>query len=273
MLWHALLTARDWGAVLPLSADRKPLVPFADASRDALDVAALWSRWPCAGVGLCAWDAGLVVLDVEHIDKGGADGFATMRSLVQVVGPLPRTRTHSTKSGGRHLIYRTPSTGDPLRSAQGVLRHDAISAPGLDIVTGRAVLRWPPTPGYTLTDDRPAVELPAAWALACSEPPPVAVAPLRATSADSARRYALACLDGSAADFAALGAGRNTSLIAISYRLGRLVPHVSPDEIEAALWSAAIVNGAAADHGERSCRGTIRRGIRAGARSPRPSGS
>jgi hypothetical protein len=251
--------------VLPLSAERKPLVPFAEASRNWLDIERLWSRFPSAGVGVGAWE-GLLVVDVEHPDKGGADGFATMRRLVAEVGPLKRTRAHRTKSGGMHYVFAVPVEAG-LRSSQGRL-HGGIEAPGVDIVTGRAVLRWPPTAGYVIVDARQPAPLPAPWLRALTEPPRPAPKPVELTGAKE-ERYALAVLEREAADHAALGAGRNVALTSAAARVGSLVHLLGEDRATAALLAACEANGSLKEHGRKACEQTIRRGLRYGARTPR----
>lgn len=260
------VAAAEWGPVLPLSAERKPLVPFAEASRNWLDIERLWARFPSAGVGVGAWE-GLLVIDVEHPNKGGADGFATMRRLVKEVGPLKRTRAHSTKSGGAHHVFTVPVEAG-LRSSQGRL-HGGISAPGVDIVTGRAVLRWPPTAGYVVTDPRAPVPLPAAWLRALTEPPRPPPQPVSLDASDKAERYAAAVLEREAADHAALGAGRNVALVAAACRVGSVMHLLGEDRCTAVLLGACEANGSLKEHGRRECEQTIRRGLRHGAKTPR----
>lgn len=281
MLKHALWTAADFGDVLPLSRDRKPLVSFDEATSDPEHIAALWERWPDAGVGLCAWSASLVVLDVEHESKNGEDGYATLARLEREVGPLPPTRTHATKSGGEHRVFSLDrELHPPLRSSQGVLRRDGISAPGLDIVTGRAVLRWPPTPGYTIKrkGHRPegtmdggggCERLPDAWVAAINEPPAPPAKPIYVETQADGRAYAMAAMMGEVRELAALGAGRNCALTKSAYVLGQLCPPLGENEIEAFLLECCEHNGSLKEHGRRSCVATIARGVRAGQKNPR----
>lgn len=278
MMREAIWTAADFGDVLPLSADRKPLVPFARASSDPEAIAEMWLAWPDAGVGLCAWAASLVVLDIEHVSKSGADGYETIASLERAVGPLPPTRTHSTKSGGEHRVFALDRDTPSIRSAQGVLRRDGISAPGLDIVAGRAVLRWPPTPGYaikragegfTMDGGGGCAPLPEAWIHALTDPPPPRARPVEVESETDGMMYALAAMRSEASELASLAAGRNCALTKAAYCLGQLSPPLSHEQIESVLMSCCEANGSLKEHGHRACLQTIARGVRAGQRNPR----
>lgn len=277
MMIAAIHAAADFGDVIPLSADRKPLVPFSSATADAEQIEKLWSKWPDAGVGLCAWAAGLLVIDVEHERKAGADGYATVDRLEREIGPLPPTRVHATKSGGEHRVYAL-DRGVILRSAQGVIRRTGASARGVDIVTGRSVLRWPPTPGYTIKRPGEGVSmdgggfcapLPPAWIEALSDPPPEPPKPVYVESESDGRVYALAALAGEVKELAALAAGRNCALTKSAYVLGQLSPPLQPSEIEQMLLGACEINGSLKEHGLRACTATILRGVRAGQSNPR----
>lgn len=280
-LKHALWTAADFGDVLPLSSERKPLVSFDSATSDPEAIERMWRQWPDAGVGLCAWSASLVAIDIEHPSKGNGDGFATIAKLEAKVGPLPPTRTHATKSGGEHRVYAVGrETHPPLRSSQGFLRHGDIAAPGVDIVAGRAVLRWPPTPGYTILHpgqhpDRimdgggECAPLPDAWVRALGEPPPPPPKPVLVETRSDGRVYAVAAMVSETRELAKLAAGRNCALTKSAYCLGQLSPPLSPDEIESFLLEACEFNGSLKEHGQRACVQTIARGIRAGQRNPR----
>ncbi len=263
--------AADIGHVLPMNPRTlKPLLPFDDASSDPDTIAAWFDRWPWCAIGVVAGPAGLAVLDLEHASKGGADGFSTIAALQEAVAPLPETRVHRTKSGGAHLVFALPR-GTSIRSAQGKLRGASKAAPGIDIVAGRAVLRWPPMPGYTLLHDRPVETLPAAWIVALSDPPPPIVAPMprRMQREDGGRGYALKALELEACELAELGAGRNCALARAAFKLGQLCPPLYTSEIEASLVQACEVNGSWREHGQRPCIATIARGLRSGMDCPR----
>lgn len=265
------LAAAKFGAVLPLNADRRPLVTFDQASQEPEAIRSLWARFPEAGVGLGAWSSELLVIDVESPAKkeGGADGFATMRGLVKQLGPLRRTRTHTTKSGGKHYVFRLP-TGLQLRSSQGFIRGAELSAPGVDIVTGRAVLRWPPTPGYGLEGEKQdCVELSGSWVKALTDPPRAPEEPKYFDDSTHIARYVSRALERESADLAGVQAVRNCACFASAFKMGTLAEHLSFERVVTALMQACEANGSAREHGHRACISTITRGFRSGTKEPR----
>lgn len=275
---HALELADAIGPVLPLHPrTRVPLVKYDEASVDEHTIERWFREWPDAGLGLASWSSGVIAIDVEHMRKGGADGFATLRAARGEIGELPFTRTHRTKSGGRHYLYRAPVGA--LRSAVGHFRGlgelapkkgEPHPRPGVDVVAGRAVLRWPPTRGYRLELDEPIVHLPAAWLAALRDPPERTIARPRLVLEESReRRYALRVLELEAVAIAELAAGRNVALTRAAFNCGRLCPPLDHREIEWAMRRACEINGALREHGERRCIATIRRAITSGAKHPR----
>lgn len=265
----ALSVAAELGHVLPLHPrTRVPLVAFDRATGDPETIAAWWARWPDAGYGVRADLARLVALDLEHPRKAGADGRATLRVLEARIGALPATREHATKSGGAHLVFGLPR-GVALRAAQRLIRGLGEGAPGLDVVAGRAVLRWPPTSGYAVAVDAPVAPLPTAWIAALSEPPEPARPDPIVIGEGRERRYALAALEAEACELAQRAELRNCALTRAAFRLGQLCPPLAASEIEGVLLLALEANGALREHGRRACLGTIARGLRAGMKSPR----
>jgi hypothetical protein len=102
MKHHALaLAARDI-AVFPCRVDNKaPLTPhgFKDASTNPDLITSWWSRWPDALIGVPTGSK-FVVLDIDcskHIEAAEWYGKAN----------LPTTRTHVTRSGGRHVLFES----------------------------------------------------------------------------------------------------------------------------------------------------------------------
>ena len=85
------------------------------------------------------------------------------------------------------------------------------------------------------------------------------------------RAYARAAFDGAVreVEFAAPG-GRNNTLNAVAYRLGRMIARgwLSRAEVEVRLLAAATVNGLVAEDGQLSVEATIRSGIEAGLKNP-----
>ncbi|MEM9194317.1 MAG: bifunctional DNA primase/polymerase [Myxococcota bacterium] len=251
------------GVYVPLHP--KKLVPLAAFDEAVSTAGELEQRWPGCAVGVRADRAGLLVVDVDV--KNDAPGPETMRRLQAMLGALPRTRVHRSRSGGWHLLFRAVPG---VRSAQGTLRGRKEPATGVDIVAGRAVIRWAPgTPGYRLASNRPIAELPEAWAHALRDPP---AEPREASipSGDSpARRYALAALEKEYVELAGTTAMRNCALTRAAGCLGQLVPQLTSQEITEALLLACQQNDSYREHGERVCRKTIERGLKWGMANPR----
>lgn len=268
---HAVEIAGRFGPVIPLDSQRRPCVAFAEAARGPAEVAAIFRRCQYAtGIGVLALPMRLLVVDVEHVDKHGEDGYATLSRLEIELGRLPATRSHRTKTGGLHMVYRLPD-GVAVRSAQGELRGAKMAAPGIDIVSGNSVLRWPPTPGYTLatSEYEPIAPLPDAWIGAMVDPPAQELSStVRVTADERGLRYAIVALERCALELSATSSMRNPALSRIAFRLGRLCPPLREEWIESDLLLACKENGSLKDHGVRSCIGTIRRSMRAGQAKP-----
>jgi hypothetical protein len=86
--------------VFPCGANKAPLLPrgFKDATTDFVLIGTWWSRWPNALVGVPT-GIQFVVLDIDcgkHVEAAQWYGKAN----------LPLTRTHITRSGGRHLLFQ-----------------------------------------------------------------------------------------------------------------------------------------------------------------------
>ena len=245
---------------VPLHPER--LVPLAAFDEAVRSIEELRERWPGCATGVRADRARMLVIDIDT--KRGAPGVATIRGLQARIGELPPTRTHRTKSGGWHLLYRAI---DGVRSAQGTLRGAGLSAPGVDIVAARAVIRWVPgTPGYALARDLPVADLPERWASALADPPEDRANDARAlpTEDGPARRYALAALRAEGIELAETAALRNCRLTRAAASLGQLMPALSESEIYDVLLVASEQNGSLKEHGRRACEKTIARGIRWG---------
>lgn len=267
--------ASEYGAVIPLNEQRTPLVAFDDATRDPIRIAELWTRYPAAGVGVIANSLmNLLVVDVEDPSKkpGTPDGRATMRGLCRRLGQLPRTRIHTTKSGGMHCVFRLPATVS-LRTSHAVMRGlppDDQQAPGVDFVTGRQSLRWVPTPGYrvdgAVTEVKP---LPARWIAALIEPPMPPREAKVLDSSDRLHRYIRCAVEGECERVSQTQSLRNCALYAAAAKLGALCEYLSDDQIIDALLPACERNGSLKEHGQRTCIKTILAGIKAGAKNPR----
>jgi hypothetical protein len=253
----------DDAIYVPMRADTlRPLTAFDNAMTS---VELLLEQWPGCAVGVRADRAGLLVIDVDV--KEARPGVETIRRLQGELGELPRTRTHRTPSGGWHLLFRDPGG---VRGSQNHLRGAGIDAPAVDIVAGRALIRWAPgTPGYRVAREGPIAELPKEWVDALRDPPEQPRSRREVPDEDTrARRYAIAALEREAIELAEIGALRNCSLFKAAASLGSILV-LSEDEILNALMIASEQNGALKEHGRRSCEKTIARGVRAGRAKPR----
>lgn len=116
------------------------------ASAAGADIAAWWEDNPNANVGIATGaESALWVLDVDT-DK---HGLASLQSLVTENGPMPRTRTHKTGSGGIHYFFTWPEFDVPNSTSY--------LGPGIDVRgTGGQVVAPPSVSGrgnYTVLAD------------------------------------------------------------------------------------------------------------------------
>ena len=121
-------------AVFPCKAtDKTPFTKngFYAASKDPEQIRAWWTQYPGALVGVPTGQVnGIDVIDIDP-RNGGHIWLKTHESVI------PRTRTHSTRSGGVHLLFKNQG---PLRCSAGTI------APGVDLRSdGVAMWIWWPT--------------------------------------------------------------------------------------------------------------------------------
>jgi hypothetical protein len=92
------------------------------ASTSGADIATWWEEHPDANVGIVTGaESGLWVLDIDP-DKGG---LASLQSLIAEHGPMTRTRSHRSGSGGLHYLFVWPDF--EIRNSSGYL------GPGIDV--------------------------------------------------------------------------------------------------------------------------------------------
>jgi hypothetical protein len=97
---HALWLAKRGVPVIPcVMLTKRPLTEhaFKDASTDPQTIQRWWTHWPYALIGVPTGEK-FVVVDVDLQHSQAQEWFAS--------ASLPPTRTHFTRSGGRHLLFR-----------------------------------------------------------------------------------------------------------------------------------------------------------------------
>lgn len=107
----ALEYARMGLAVFPLRAKNKTPATkngCKDATTDQKQIAAWWSKWPDANIGIATGSVsgGLVVIDLDRDEEKGCDGYEVLREWEKQHGQLPETCQSITGRGGYHLLYR-----------------------------------------------------------------------------------------------------------------------------------------------------------------------
>jgi hypothetical protein len=251
--------ARGW-LVLPVRGRGKvPLTGHGlhDATVDGDRVAAWWSRWPSANVGLRTGDA-FHVLDV---DSGGA---AALHAAISKHGDdFPRFGPCARTGGGGRHIYFAPATpvGNRCRFLPGCDWRGqggyVIAPPSVHASGGR--YEWVRGP------DAPLPAVPG-WLLDVLDPPRPMLEPRAPVTVGS--RYAEAAFGAEVHEVEVAPEGcRNHTTVRAAFNLGTLVGAglLSEGDVEEALVTAARAAGL----GEREARSTVLSGLRAGMERPR----
>jgi P4 family phage/plasmid primase-like protien len=127
--------------VFPCKVNKAPLVQggFKAASLDPMQIESWAQQWPNALVGVpTGARSGFFVLDIDR--KKDKDGFKT---LVENGWELPETRTHTTKSGGAHCLFKY-QVDLGLKNSVEKLGY------GLDIRTDGGYIIWWPALGQSV---------------------------------------------------------------------------------------------------------------------------
>jgi hypothetical protein len=260
------------------------------ATIDPDRVRAGWSTG-AFNIGIACGPSGLVVVDLDATKPGEAtqerwasepgvrDGQDVLAVLAEQAGePLPAdTFTVATPSGGLHLYYRAPPTGQ-LRNTEGDRGRGLgwkidTRAHGGYVVASGSILAGPDrVRAYRMLADRDPAPLPGwlAERLTPGPPPAAPAVPIRTNRERS--RYLDAAIHGETAKVLdAPASQRNAALYAAALALGQLVAGgaLTATEVTAALVSAAAKHVALGAYSERQAHQTIASGIRAGANRPR----
>ena len=230
--------------------DKSPATPhgFKDASCDPAAVRNLWCNYPGALVGVPT--GGISGIDVLDIDpRHGGDKW-----LEAIRDRLPATRTHATRSGGYHLLFRH-------RSGMGCSASRI--ARGVDVRADGGYACWWPAAGLPVVDNSPVARWPS-WLEPQALPPAPKPLPRPVIELTGTRlqRYALTALKNGANRVMNAGEGaRNSTLNAEAWGIFRHFSGViGPQKIADAMAAAALSAGL--DHKETAA--TIASAMRAG---------
>jgi hypothetical protein len=247
------------------------------ATTDTGRIRSWWARQPY-NVGIACGQSGLVVidLDVAHDGQPGLDGPVSgtdaLERLCRAHGQRypAATYTVDTPSGGTHLYFTAPAT--PVRNSAGRL------GPLIDVrADGGYVVGDGSRIGGRAYTARGgvlplALPLPGWLARVLTEEPvlPETAPPLPVLDRAQGRAYALAAFREETRRVAQARVGtRNDTLNRAAFSLGQLVAAglIPPLPVMTGLADAAARAGLPPDEARR----TIRSGMAAGARKPRPA--
>jgi hypothetical protein len=245
------------------------------ATSDPDRIRVWWGQSPY-NIGIACGPSGLVVidLDIPHEEQpgelpadavNGTDALADLCAQHGQPYPLP-TYAVDTPSGGCHLYYATPA--GPVRNSTGRLGQliDVRADGGYVIGAGSRIGER----SYITRDERTPVPLPP-WisGLLGDAPSPAAGRPAGASRSTPGTAYAMAALREETRLVATARPGtRNDTLNRAAFSLGQLAASglLPPLAVVTALASAAERAGLPEDEARR----TIRSGMTAGGKKPRP---
>jgi hypothetical protein len=155
-LVKALALADKGLQVFPCNDGKRPLTlhGLKDATTDPNMIQRWWYGWPNALIGVPTGEK-FVALDIDlakHLEAAQWYGRAN----------LPITRTHVTRSGSRHLLFKP---NDAVRNTAGKICR------GVDTRGRGGYIIWWPAQGHEVLHANKLTEVPA-WLLRALEPPP-----------------------------------------------------------------------------------------------------
>ncbi len=223
---EAILCATTYGwAVFPAGINKVPRTRNGHkaASTDLEHIEIMHNRFGFILVGIATGiESNLAVLDIDRQHNGSVWWQENRHRL-------PATRTHRTRSGGLHLLFR---------HFPGLRCSTARIAPGIDVkAEGGAIIYWPAT-GLPVLSDAPLAEWPE-W---LTPPPKPAPAPSHESAGPRPAAHIEAQLAGLIRTIAAAPSGqRNGSLFWAASRAAEITaqgqlskPHAEAILIEAA---------------------------------------
>ncbi|MBO1323592.1 bifunctional DNA primase/polymerase [Acetobacter sp. TBRC 12305] len=219
--------------VFPCQQDKRPTCKWGElATNCPQSVPMLWRTYPGPLIGVVTGAAsGFDVLDLDW-GKGGDDFY--QEHCTRLTG----TRTHRTRSGGLHLLFK---------HREGMRNSASRIAPGVDVRADGGYVIWWPAEGLEIVDRSPAQQWPA-WLVELSQPPLPPKADLERVEGglrDADRYVQGAVRDAVRAIVSAPQGRRNDTLNAETYGLARFIPggHLSTAQIAEAMAAAGLQAG------------------------------
>src|SRR5262245_5461024 len=153
---QALSTAITLGSVglpcFPCRPDKRPASPhgFHDAQTDPTALRELWSRFPGELIGVSTGESsGFDALDIDPKHDEATEWIKANQKR------FPNTRTHKTRSGGIHLLFKH---AHGLRCSAGRI------VPGIDVRANGGYIIWWPATGLPVLRPAPLADWPQ-WLL------------------------------------------------------------------------------------------------------------
>jgi hypothetical protein len=246
LLKAALAVARNGKPVFPCKpGGKEPLTTrgHIDATTDPRKIHMWWKRWPNANLGVPTGErSGVLALDVDQ--PGSLD------ALEDEHGRLPRTRTHSTGSGGIHFLFAYPE-GSGIRNSASKLGE------GLDVRgEGGYIIIAPSrtTRPYQVLDTLPLADPPAWLIELLAEPQREATQVRHITTAASVAVDGPPILQGSRDDTLVRIAGRLHDGTRSLDDLTAELLEINARRCEPPLPDQQVVKVARSIHGREPCR-------------------
>jgi putative DNA primase/helicase len=253
--------------VFPCGTDKAPLDKggFHTATSDEAAIVRAFHRSAAQMIGMpTGVPSGLIVVDVDI--KNEVDGRAWLNENREA---LPQTRTHKTRSGGLHLLFKRPD-GIVIRNSQSLV------APGIDVRGDGGYVIIPPSPGYAVADNTPPADMPVWLIRACMKQEREPEPRVKSTEpTNGSTRYGLVALEDECEAITKAPFGRqektmNEAALKIGALVagGQIVESLARAELLAAARSIASASGAR-PWTDREIEEKIKRGLEDGKRNPR----
>jgi hypothetical protein len=149
--------------IFPCDNDKTPFVAhgFKDATSDPDVIRKWWEKYPDALIGVPTGTKFVVIdLDLQHDEA--------RRWFTDNSGHLPVTRTHTTRSGGKHLLF---APHPDVKCTTSKLH------PHVDTRGDGGYIVWWPSEGYEVSHHSTLADIPG-WIIDTLRPQPASVIPL-----------------------------------------------------------------------------------------------